>query len=357
MSDRGEYRAIRRVLLDGPDFQRLPERARWVFVALKLNFGPAGIEVWYPAELVARISAQTGTSPAGVQDALMVLEREGWVQRESNVVWIKGQLAHDPHVKRADVKHRKMIQRHVEGLPRLAIVARYTLAHRDWFTSDGSPTGDPTEALLWAIEGPSKGHRSTEDETEYEPEDDSLGSSGDDPVVIPAGEYPPEFAACWLIYPRRTGGNSKREAFKAWKARLRAGVTVEVLHAGVARYLAYCEREQKTGSQFVMQAQTFFGPGERYLETWESPGAPTLTLPAPDRAGEAWESLVALIPAWQRREVTAEIHAALPEGVRRGLSKIGGFRVLAETPDAKRQWLRKDFVAAFNQVPSHAGAA
>src|SRR5690348_6459558 len=102
MSDRGEFRAIPRVLLDGPDFQRLPERARWVFVALKLNFGPSGIEVWYPAELVARLSAQTGGSPGGVQDALNTLEEEGWIEREGNVVWIVGQLEFDPHVKQAN---------------------------------------------------------------------------------------------------------------------------------------------------------------------------------------------------------------------------------------------------------------
>jgi hypothetical protein len=170
VTDRGEYRAIRRVLLDGPDFQKLPAGARWVFVALKLNLGPSGLEVWYPAELVARLCAQTGTSANGVEGALATLEREGWIQREGNVIWIVGQLANDPHVKRTDPKHRKMIQRHVDGLPRLSIVARYVEAHREWFTSDGSASGDPSQALVWAIEGPSKGHRSTKDKPEPEPE-------------------------------------------------------------------------------------------------------------------------------------------------------------------------------------------
>lgn len=356
MSDRGEYRAIRRVLIDGPDFQRLPERARSVFLFAKINFGPAGIEVWYAAELVARLSAQTGISQGGVQEALMALERAGWIQRESNVVWIIGQLANDPHVKRADPKHRKMMQRHVDGLPRLPIVARFVLAHREWFTADGTANGAPTQALAWAIDGPPKGLRSTENKNEPENEPDSLGSSGDDPAGISAGAYPSEFSRVWDVYPRRTGGNPKREAFKAWTARLRAGVTVEVLQAGVERYRAYCDREGKTGSQFVMQAATFFGPGERYLETWESAQA-VLTMPAPDRASQAWDEVLAMVPAWNRREVTAEIHASLPEGTRRGLSKIGGFRVLAETPDKNRVWLRRDFVAAFNQTPIQVGAA
>lgn len=262
MSDRGEYRAIRRVLLDGPDYQRLPERARHVFLVLKLNFGPSGLEVWYPNELTARLSAQTGLSPAGIQDALMILERDGWIQRESNVLWIVGQLDHDPHVKQADPKHRKMIQRHLGGLPRLGIVARYVKAHAGWVSADGSPSGAPVEGLGWAIEGPSEGHRSTEKEEEKEKE--PLGSSDDDP-----GGYPPEFEAVWSIYPKRMGGNSKREASDAWRARLRSGVPVEVLHAGVSRYKAFCEAEGKVGSRFVKTAAAFFGPGEHYLELWD----------------------------------------------------------------------------------------
>lgn len=369
MSDRGEYRSIPRVLLDGPDFQQLPERARHTFLVLKLNFGPAGIDVWYPSELVARLSAQTGISQGGIQEALMTLEKAGWIQREANVVWIVGQLAHDPHVKIANPKHRKMVQTVAEGLPRLAIVGRFIRAYEHWFRDGGDLDGTPSRSLQRALDSLSdslsRGYREGTDslsnhkkEEDKEEEKDSLGSSGDDPIGNPGAAYPPEFEAVWTLYPKRTGGNSKRDAFKAWRARLRAGVTVEVLHAGVERYRAYCDREGKTGSQYVMQAQTFFGPGERYLEAWEAPSA-VLPMPAPDRAEQAWDELLALLPAWNRREITAEIHAGLPEGMRRGLSKIGGFRVLAETPEKGRAWLRKDFVTAFNQtpIPQQAGAA
>ena len=268
MSDRGEYRAIRRVLLDGPDFQRLPERARWVFVALKLNIGPAGIEVWYPAELVARLSAQTGVSAGGIQDALNTLEAGGWIRREGNVVWIVGQLANDPHVKQSDPKHRKMLQRHIAGMPRLDIVGDFVKAHTGWFTIDGTPIGAPSEGLAWAFEGPSEGHRSTKNKPKDEP--NSLVPSGDGTEGASNGEYPTAFEAVWAIYPKRSGGNSKREALMAWRARLRSGVPAEVLHAGVERYLAFCESEQKVGSRFVMMAASFFGPGEHYLEPWSN---------------------------------------------------------------------------------------
>jgi hypothetical protein len=282
MIERGEYRAIRRVLLDGPDFQRLPERARWVFIALKLNLGPSGIEVWYPAELVARLSGQTGTSPAGVQDALITLEREGWIERETNVVWIVRQLEHEPNVKLANPKHRTMIQSHTGGLPRLDIVARFVMAYEPWFRSDGTQSGTQSDHLRWAYDrvsdrvsdGVPKASRITEDKTENKTE--SLGSSGDDPVLqtLPTG-YPREFEATWLVYPPRTGGNPKKEAFQAWRARLRSGVPVEVLHAGVERYAAFMAAEGKLGSRFVMQGATFFGSGEHYLEPYTIAAAPS----------------------------------------------------------------------------------
>lgn len=290
MIERGEYRAIRRVLLDGPDFQRLPERARWVFIALKLNLGPSGIEVWYPAELVARLSGQTGTSPAGVQDALITLEREGWIERETNVVWIVRQLEHEPNVKLANPKHRTMIQSHTGGLPRLDIVARFVMAYEPWFRSDGTQSGTQSDHLRWAYDrvsdrvsdGVPKASRITEDKTENKTEDktESLGSSPDDPCALQTlpSDYPPEFEELWVRYPKRTGGNPKREAYSAWRSRLRAGVPLEVLAAGLDRYIAFLEAEGQVGTRYVLQAATFFGTGDRYLEQWtpSKPKAPTI---------------------------------------------------------------------------------
>lgn len=156
MSERGEYRAIRRVLLDGPDFQKLSERARWIFVVLKINLGPAGIDVVYPDALTVQLSAQSGAGAAQIIAALEELEAAKWIAREANVLWIKGQLANDPHFRQSDDKHRKGIQRHVGGLPRLGIVREYVMTLRSWFTIDGTPIGDPSEGLAWAFKGPSK---------------------------------------------------------------------------------------------------------------------------------------------------------------------------------------------------------
>lgn len=69
-------------------------------------------------------------------------------------------------------------------------------------------------------------------------------------------------------------------------------------------------------------------------------------------ADAAWQATLAMLPAWHRREVDADRYAALPAGVRAGLSRIGGFQKIAATPDDKRVWLRNDFIAAFRAAPA-----
>lgn len=148
MSERGEYRGITRVLLDGRDFQRLPERANHLFLILKINFGPAGIDVWYPEELVTRLTRQSGVPAEGVREALAVLEREEWIKREENVVWIVRQLEFDPHSRRSNQNHRLGVQRHIAGLPHLELVREFCRAYSEWF-----PSADPIpEGMRWALE-------------------------------------------------------------------------------------------------------------------------------------------------------------------------------------------------------------
>lgn len=77
-----------------------------------------------------------------------------------------------------------------------------------------------------------------------------------------------QFEECWRWYPTRMGGNSKEEAFKAWKARLAQGFSQEEILDGVMRYDLYCELSGRAGTEFVMQGKTFFGPGLRFKEDW-----------------------------------------------------------------------------------------
>jgi hypothetical protein len=64
--------------------------------------------------------------------------------------------------------------------------------------------------------------------------------------------------------PERNVGDDKGAAFKAYRARLREGLTHEEMRDGADAYFTHCERERITGTQFVMQGKTFFGPSRRW---------------------------------------------------------------------------------------------
>lgn len=83
----------------------------------------------------------------------------------------------------------------------------------------------------------------------------------------PAAEYSPEFELAWNGYPERPGAN-KKNAYKAWNARLKAGVDFTQMTLGVDRYAYYCS-VMKVEPQFIKQPETFFGPSEHYLSDWK----------------------------------------------------------------------------------------
>lgn len=104
----------------------------------------------------------------------------------------------------------------------------------------------------------------------------SNGASADAPAPKRSSreDYSPEFETAWQAYPKRAGGNPKAAAWKHWKARLKEGVTPEAMLAGVKRYAAYVRATGSTGTQFVKQAATFFGPDKHFEEDWQAPSAP-----------------------------------------------------------------------------------
>lgn len=113
---------------------------------------------------------------------------------------------------------------------------------------------------------------------------------------VGADEPSPEFMAAWSIYPKRMGGNPRKMAWKAWKARLRAGeATSQELVDATRGYAKFCDSEHKTGTQYVLMASTFYGSGEPWRE-W---------LPkAADASGEGsgarpWYALVGFSNQWE----------------------------------------------------------
>lgn len=129
-------------------------------------------------------------------------------------------------------------------------------------------------------EGASKGLRSQDQEQDQEQEQDKdhLGHGGATPPddessdIAPAGKpkssYSEEFELVWKEYPKRAGGNSKADAFKAWTARIKSGAPVQELTDGVRRYAGYVAAAGKLNTEYVKQASTFFGPSKHYEEQW-----------------------------------------------------------------------------------------
>ncbi|EJJ0154944.1 hypothetical protein NHJ42_003336 [Salmonella enterica] len=101
-------------------------------------------------------------------------------------------------------------------------------------------------------------------------ENKSLGASAeaDTPKVKSSTDYSPAFEEAWQAYPKRSGGNNKLSAFKAWNARIKQGVKPETMLEGVKRYAAFMASEGKIGTSFVKQAATFFGPDKHFDEAW-----------------------------------------------------------------------------------------
>lgn len=81
-----------------------------------------------------------------------------------------------------------------------------------------------------------------------------------------------EFDALWSRYPKRAGGNSRKEALAAYRAS-RKRHTPEVIAAGLERYRAFIEATGKVGTEYVKQAASFFGPKDHFLEPWDVPAA------------------------------------------------------------------------------------
>jgi hypothetical protein len=89
-------------------------------------------------------------------------------------------------------------------------------------------------------------------------------------------DYSTHFEECRSVYPKRSGSDDKRTAFKAWNARLKEKHTPEAMIAGAKRYAAWCKHTNKAGTEFVMQMATFLGPSDppHFTLDHRAPGQP-----------------------------------------------------------------------------------
>jgi hypothetical protein len=350
---RGNYRSIHCVIVDGPDFQALSPGAKLVWYTLKMTLGPSGIDV-IPA-LAGTLMERTSLDEKAITKGLEQLEAAGWVRRERNIVWMVEGLRHDPHLKLINQNHRAQIAAHLNGLPRLAIVDAFR-AHYGFTAPPTEMPSAPSEnglrdgtviPSMMASKKPSpirekgkgRGKRETEEGIS------AAGASG-------AG---------------RTGRSTWLSPFAdAWRSRyggeMSAGKAVKALARLVELHGA--DEVLRRWAIYLAATAAEYANAPKFAETWGRWAAAVVReLPATNGAkadpvaDAAWQATLALLPKWQRREIDAPAFAALPSGIKAGLSRIGGFQKIAATPDDKRVWLRNDFIAAFHAAPPEAASA
>ena len=79
-------------------------------------------------------------------------------------------------------------------------------------------------------------------------------------------KYPDQFEEVWSAYPDRKGSNSKGEAYRKYRARVNEGIEHQELLQSVINYKKECQLEDKTGTPYIKQTATFFGPADHWLE-------------------------------------------------------------------------------------------
>lgn len=87
-------------------------------------------------------------------------------------------------------------------------------------------------------------------------------------------------------YPKRLGGQGWGFLRKKIPQLIDSGHSFADLMAGVKRYRALMDATNTTGTPYVMQARTFFGPGEWWLEDYDLPTDGSVKLTLDQEAGK-----------------------------------------------------------------------
>lgn len=87
-------------------------------------------------------------------------------------------------------------------------------------------------------------------------------------------DLPDDFLAqLRATYPKRSGGQGWGHVPKLIHRALLSGSSWDEILAGTKAYRRWCDLTGKTGSEYVKQASTFFGPGMWWVEEYELPSA------------------------------------------------------------------------------------
>lgn len=258
----------------------------WLYLLTNVNTSP--IPGLFRAGRAA-IAEELGWSLEDFDKAFQEAFNQGMVKADfiSRVVWIPNAIKHNrPESPNVVISWGKEIDLIPEcTLKDEAISALYN--HMQLIDSESDKPEKRSystafekafgKALLKPF-GKAMPNQEQEQEQEQEQDKDLLGhgpatppdgeSLDDAPSEKPKSHYSEEFEQAWREYPKRAGGNSKADAFKAWTARIKSGATAQELTDGVRRYAEYVTAAGKLNTEFVKQASTFFGPSRHYEEQW-----------------------------------------------------------------------------------------
>ncbi|EAQ6130877.1 GntR family transcriptional regulator [Salmonella enterica] len=240
----------------------------------------------YPS--VETICRQLGLGESTVRSAISELESAGWLSREfrrrgnrnsSNKYYLNAErLEMYARTEKDKVKALKEEQRNRDSFH----PPESEGSESDPLKSEGSNDFHPPESgkngvfTLQNLDPDPQVNSKHDPQVNSKHESQDIGASADAPAPARSAkqDYSPEFETAWQAYPKRAGGNSKSAAWKHWKARLKDGVKPEDMLAGVKRYAAYCQTTGNTGTQYVKQASTFFGPDRHFEESWQISAVP-----------------------------------------------------------------------------------
>lgn len=123
-------------------------------------------------------------------------------------------------------------------------------------------------------------------ETETEAETDKTNGS----PAKPPNRIEDDFEKLWKKYPKRNGSNPKKKALQSYRTRIKEHTKPEDIQAGLERYGAWCKATGKIGTETVMQASRFFGPGIEWENEWEiaPQAAPENIQSVPADSLESW---------------------------------------------------------------------
>ncbi|EPW1928445.1 helix-turn-helix domain-containing protein [Escherichia coli] len=241
--------------------------------------------VCYPG--VETICRQLGLGESTVRTAISELEADGWLTRQSrrkgnrntsNLYHLNAdrleQLARTERDKVAELKQQRrlsVLRNPSESEPSKSEPSESECSG----VFDPSDSGKKTVLTLQNLDPDPQGLKhDPQVNSKHDPQDIGASADASAPTRSARQEYSPEFEQAWQEYPKRAGGNSKSAAFKAWKARIREGIKPETMLDGVKRYAAWVRATGNTGTQFVKQAATFFGPDRHFEDFWQQPAAP-----------------------------------------------------------------------------------